>query len=618
MERELEWLAEALLEMPRHERQTFVHGYADLDSLRSHLRVLREQSPEIYEDLLARVRAQAAPRRGFGIRDAFATPGRSTPAAPATRGAPVARGAKGAKGRGAVGGGTPPGSVASAAPAATPDAGRDQTVHHTAGDHVDFGQATFHQGVVGVQYNYGTVLATAEWRPVGEVDPVEFGVRPTRHVPGLPDVPPYVPRDCDGELRGLLAHAGLVLILGEPYAGRSYTAWNGVRSLAGHRLYAPAPGEELRRLLGAIKGRPGRYVVWLDELADHLQPGGLDRRLLGLLTSLGVVVLGTMSADEYYRRRSAPGANVVAMARKVELPREWSAAELRRLAEDTDDPRAYPAFMWSGREGAAPYFAIGHLLFDEWQRSGTQVEHPHGQLLVQVAVDLTRCGVREAVPTALLRAVEDAYPTEARKRESFEDALAWATAPLFGVSGLLVAGERPGTWRAYGALVAEALGSGDLPTVPDNMWRILLDESRRWASSRREAVLDAARAALRPRVEAGDFPIMVMFAAHTEGEEHEDWLRRAADLGHTPSAVRLAELLLESGDEEGAVPYLEAAAGHGDVLALRHLGLIHRNHAAYWLSRAVQAGDGPAAQVLDGPLGDSRAVRRGGPATVRE
>lgn len=469
----------------------------------------------------------------------------------------------------------------------------------TAGDHVDFRDGRFHDRVVGVQHNhYGTVPAPAQWRPVEHVGPVEFGVRPTRHVPGLPDVPPYVPRDCDDDLHAKLVHNGLVLILGEPYAGKSYTAWQGVRSLEGHRLCAPDSGEDLRALLSALHGKPGEYVVWLDELTDHLGVGGLDPRLLGRLTSLGVVVLGSMSPDEYYRRRTgtAPGDRVVAAARTVRLEREWSKAELERLAA-LDDPRAYPAYMWSGREGAASYFAIGHHLFDEWRRVGTQLEHPRGQLLVRAAVDLARCGVTAAVPVDLLRAVQEQYGTV--ERESFEDAIDWATTPMFGVSGLLVEGDENNTWRAYGALVAEALGPGDLEPVPDEVWWTLLDAAREPGSPLDfRAVVDAARTAMYPRLQAGDPTVALGFARRVEGDEREAWLRRAADAGHPQAALELAEFLRDRGDEGGALPYLEQAAEAGNSRAAAVLGSLLRKRAEHWLRVAAEAGDGAAAHQL--------------------
>ncbi|MGW2963366.1 hypothetical protein ACWDGI_33575 [Streptomyces sp. NPDC001220] len=463
---------------------------------------------------------------------------------------------------------------------------------------MDFRDGTFHEPVVGVQYNhYGSVSAPVEWRPVDDVDPVELGVRPTRRVPGEPDVPPYVPRDCDAVLREELAHGGLVLVLGEPYVGKSYTAWNALRSLAARRyaVYAPDPREELRRLPAAVRGRTGGHVVWLDDVTEHLGSGGLERRLLGRLTSLGVVVLGTMAPEEYYRRRfgTTPGESALATARTVTVDREWSEGELQRLAH-TEDPRAYPAYMWSGKEGAASYFAIGHVLFDEWQRDGTRTDHPRGQTLVRAAVDLARCGVTEAVPAGLLREVEACYaePTE-NGPERFEDALAWATTPKSGGSSLLVAGERNGTWRAYGALVAEALRSGGLPPVPDDVWWVLLDDAR----VDRAAVMDAAQAAMRHRVEAGDVAVMRRFAVLSEGEKQQEWYRMAVGHGDRLAALRLAEILLERDDEQAAIPYLERAAEGGLAEAALQLSEIYQRRAWEWARVAVKIDHGR----LEGP-----------------
>ncbi|MFF7265402.1 tetratricopeptide repeat protein [Streptomyces sp. NPDC008159] len=458
---------------------------------------------------------------------------------------------------------------------------------------------------IGVEHDrHGSVLDPAAWQPVDEVEPLEFGVGPTRRIPGQPEVPPYVPRDCDEALRAELAHSGLVLVLGERYVGKSYTAWHGVRSLKGYRLYAPDPGEDLREVLAALKGEPGKYVIWLDELTDHLGEDGLDRRLLGRLAGLGAVLLGTMRSEEYYRRRmmSDRVGLALAKARTVEVPREWSDAELDRL-KDVDDPRAYPAYMWSGKEGAASYFAIGHIMYDEWRRPGTKLEHPRGQLLVRAAVDLARCGVKGAVPTELLRQVQEQYGTE--ERESFEDALAWATTRMFGVSGLLVGGEEHRTWRAYGALVAEAealraedLRAEDLEPMPDGVWWLLLDAAEGGARIDREAVLDAARAALRPRIEAGEPDLMVALAERVGGDERADLIRRAAEAGHREAAEEWAAHLVDTGDEAAAIRYLEIAAQGGSVEAAREAGRLHRERAELWLRTAAEAGDGAAAHEL--------------------
>ncbi|MGW0884534.1 tetratricopeptide repeat protein [Streptomyces sp. NPDC002671] len=479
---------------------------------------------------------------------------------------------------------------------------RGDTGTQVAGDHIDMRNGNFYGRVVGEERNYyNTLPAPVEWRPVGEVGAGEFGVHPTGPVAGLPDVPPYVPRDRDDDLRAQLDRPGLVLIVGEPYAGKSYTAWHGVRLLEDRRLYAPYPGEDLRPLEAALRKDPGKHVVWLDELTEHLGPGLLDLRLLRRLNQLGAVVLGTISPTEYYlrRARSAPDDQVVTAARPVLLEREWSDAELERLSA-LDDPRAYPAYMWSGKEGVAPYFAVGQLLFDEWQREGTRSEHPRGQSLVRAAVDLARCGVTGAVPAELLRKVQEQYGAagETGEGEPFEDALAWATARMFRVSGLLVAGEEDGTWRAYGALVAEALRAGNLEPVPDEVWWTLLDAAIEGAPLDKDAILGAARAALRSRVEAGDAEVMFHLAYYLDGQESVSLLCRAADAGHTDAAAEAALIFLSDEDKEKALPYLEIAAEGGSSWAALHLGRIHRDRAERWLLTAAEAGKGAAAHEL--------------------
>ncbi|MGW0706068.1 tetratricopeptide repeat protein [Streptomyces sp. NPDC002643] len=484
------------------------------------------------------------------------------------------------------------------------------------GDHNDFRGAEFHDKVVAkeehnhTEHNYyGNVPAPAQWKPVTEVEPWEFGVGETRHIPGQPDVPRYVPRDCDEELRTALGRPGLVLILGEPYAGKSYTAWQGVRSLEGHVFYAPGGAEDLRHVPAALRGGRGKYVVWLDEF-DHLGEGVLEPGLLNKLTGLGVVVVGTMHPDEYYRRRArtAPSDRVVAKARTVLLPSEWSEDELARLW-DSGDPRAYPAYEWSGKEGPASYFAVGHQLFDEWQREGTRARHPRGQLLVRTAVDLARCGVMTAVPIELLRSVHEKYGA-VEGGESFEEARAWATERMFRVPGLLVAGEEADTWRAHGALVAEAVGSGTLEPVPDEVWWALLCEVE--DAAQREVLRDAAYLTLWSRIEAGDSEVAHGLGVLMGGDKGEALLRRAADAGHVMASVDLAWRLLDREDEQAALPYLERAASDGNTWAALQLGRLHRKRAEHWLRQAAEAGDGEAAQALGEML-----LASGGGETLR-
>jgi TPR repeat protein len=201
------------------------------------------------------------------------------------------------------------------------------------------------------------------------------------------------------------------------------------------------------------------------------------------------------------------------------------------------------------------------------------------------------------VPLELLRAVEEQYGAE--EGESFEEALAWATTPLFGVSGLLVQGDTAGTWRAYGALVAEALrAGGNLEPVPDGVWWTLLDRPGPGLAVDRDAVLDAARTVLGPRLKGEDMALMIAFAARVGPEERRDLLRRAAEAGGIQGDVELATFFLTFGGIPLAMPYLERAAEAGSSWAATTLGAVLRDQAETWLRGAAEAGDPEAAHRL--------------------
>ncbi|MCQ4206824.1 hypothetical protein, partial [Streptomyces longispororuber] len=432
-----------------------------------------------------------------------------------------------------------------------------------------------------IHQHFGAAHDGPDWRPAHHIGPAEFGVRPTRRVSGLPDVPPYVPRDCDTELAAKLTQYGLVLLLGKPVTGTSYAAWHAAHHLDGHQLYAPERGADLRALLGSLKGKPGRYLLWLDDIEGHLGERGLEPGLLGRLTALGVRILATMDADAYYERRtgSTPGDRVVAHAHTVELPRTWSESEFARLAEQVEDPRAYEAHLWTDGGNPAAYLALGHLLYEEWIRLSARNADPDGVALVRAALDVARCGYAGPVPLDLLRQLGAPGDTD------------WAAGERIGNVGFLMPGERPGTWRAHGALVAGALRTAGEPATDELRWRVFDAADHRGPEE--AAVGDALAAVLRPRAEAGEAD-----AAHGMGqlarladdpEQEERWFRQAADAGHEAAVEDLAVLLVADGEFTAAVPYLETLAAAGRTWAALQLADHHRARAEELLTGAVEA-----------------------------
>ncbi|WP_143684110.1 SEL1-like repeat protein [Streptomyces diastatochromogenes] len=476
-------------------------------------------------------------------------------------------------------------------------------------DHVDFRRGTFHGPVVGVQIQntYGAHPALAhtgpaDWPTAGELEPLTHGVRPARRTKGLPELPPYVERDVDGAVGSAVAEGGLVVVLGEPFAGKSRTALAALATvLPTARVYAPARHVDLRGLPDLLRGRPDRCVLWLDDLDGHLGDGGLEPRLLARLTGRGVVVLATLREDAYDEHRQTSRGRVLDLAQFVELPREWSQAERGRAA-GAGDPRLAQAARHSGVEGVAAYLAVAPLLWEEWRRAGRPDRHPRGHALVRVAVDLARCGLRGPLPQEQLVELHKSYEAPAGlERETVEEALDWAAGERFGVLPLLRRGG-PRGWEAVPCLVDAAHGDDGLPPLDGALWQRALEIARTDEAYDFATVAALARTAFRSAAKAGDATAMYRLGLLEEGrglqEEAEDLFRRAAEAGVAQAAGRVGRLLAERGEGKEAEPFLERAAEAGDGGAATLLGRLLRDRAQKWLEAGAGQGDSEAQHLL--------------------
>ncbi|WP_201304790.1 tetratricopeptide repeat protein [Streptomyces sp. GS7] len=458
----------------------------------------------------------------------------------------------------------------------------------------------------------GAALDPESWPMTGDIDQIAFGARPAERVTGYPALPPYVIRERDGELNAALERAGsiggLVLLLGEPFAGKSRTALTALTErLPGFRVFAPARGADLRRLPALLTDRPGRYAVWLDDLDGYLgdTDGGLEPRLLGQLTTLRVVVLATMREEAYDACRAEPRGRVLDLAHTVELPREWSAAERDRLARCDrliGDPRLAEAVRSSGPEGVPAYLTLSRTLWEEWWRARRADRHPRGHALVCAALDLARCGLTGPLPMELLLKVHEGYgDVTGMERESVADARAWATERRHGLLRLLirVTGD---TWRAAPFLFEAVARHEELPAVDGQVWGCALEAARMDEAYDYAKIAAKARVAFECAAEAGDSSALhnLGLLAESLGEEAEaeQWLRRAAQAGETKSAGRLGRMLAERGDGEAAEPFLATTAETGDVEAATLLGKLLRERAERWLSVGAEGGSGEAAHLL--------------------
>ncbi|MFE2600616.1 sel1 repeat family protein [Streptomyces sp. NPDC059396] len=464
---------------------------------------------------------------------------------------------------------------------------------------------------VGAGAHGATLPAPEDWPRMYELEPLDLGVRISRAFRDEPDLTPYSKRDDDGQLRDLVRNGaesgGLVVVTGERLSGKTRTTYEALRVGLGRRarVFAPSPGTDLRGLPALLRGqRAVPYAVWLDDLEGHLGEHGLTPSLLTNLIQQRVLVVATMSDEEYGKHRfgTSVSARVLARAETIELASRWNEEELSRLRRLPADIRLWDAFEWCDDSRVTEYLAIGLDLWAEWQHARRPSAHPRGHLLVRAAIDLARYGITDPVPEQLLRSIHDLYGPEIAdgSRESFEDALAWATEVRNGVTGLLVAGKEPGTWRAYGSLVADAVRSPDGVRLAYRAWMHVA-----YALLSREpgvqAALAAARAALLPDAEGGDAEAMYWLASVSfvhDTAEAARWYAAAAD-ADPQYAYEAGKYLAEHGDAFEAMPYLRTAAEDGDSrLAAALLGRLLRDQAEHWLRVAANAGDEQAAREL--------------------
>ena len=204
------------------------------------------------------------------------------------------------------------------------------------------------------------------WSTIAKSDPVRLGVFPHGRKHGRQFG--YVGRTVDPELRAAMKPGAFLLVVGEPRAGASRTAFEAAcAALPAAHVVAPRDARALKQLL-ALDPPPGfdtdAAVVWLDGLDRYAR--ALDATALDALVALTkeVVLVATIREDDWEAwiagggPRSPAARAVVNRARVFVLPQRLDDHEKARagaLHPGLDLSRGIGVAAAShGRDRAAP------------------------------------------------------------------------------------------------------------------------------------------------------------------------------------------------------------------------------------------------------------------------
>ncbi|MEU4236269.1 tetratricopeptide repeat protein [Actinoplanes sp. NPDC026619] len=459
-----------------------------------------------------------------------------------------------------------------------------------------------------------------------------FGIHPAIPLqrPGRnsldPDLPVYVPRDFDPQLRQMLESmrrsGGFVLLVGDSAAGKSRSAFEAAKAVLGRwRVLVPASAEQLNTAVADDRIPAGTIIV-LDEIQEYLhEPGGLTVSTIQSLLSgrREVIIIGTIWPGRLARLLGTEmpseqwdavnqSRRILSAAQRVAVT-PFSAAEQERARDRAGlDPRL--AEVIGTEEAITQSLACRSELLQRWQLA----EDPAGAAAISAAIDARRCGHPATIPAELLAALIPHYLTATQLAALTGDwlasALAWASLavrPRTGVAPLVPVGSRAAEvdgFQVNDMLVEQAARETGHP-VPETSWWTLADQAAEdtclsiaiaaLQQSRRPVALRAlGRAAT-----AGRSPAMLLLSIvrYETGRKKEAlrWVRRSIEAGNSDAMVVLGQFEAAAGRRDEATRWYEAAAEAGNGGGMNRLALRARDAGDLatfesWATRAVAAG----------------------------
>lgn len=357
-------------------------------------------------------------------------------------------------------------------------------------------------------------VATAHQpRPAGaervrHARPRLLGVHAAIQIPGAAgELPAYVPRDLDADLRAALtaaaAHGGFVLLVGGSSVGKTRALYEAIQAhLSEWWLLHLADAAAIADHAAAPTQRT---VLWLDELQRYLNhPAGLPAGILRQLITAGTVVVATLWPDEYSMRTTRPPAgqpdpyandrDLLRLAHTIRVPDTLTLIERRRGETLAPTDQRIRIALDATDAGFTQVLAAGPALIQHWE----QATDCYGKAVISAALDARRVGAHHPATRDFLEAAAPTYLTPSQQATAPSDwldwALSYATRPLHGAASAL-APVPAGMGRIAGYIVADYLHQHarrvrrTVP-LPDPVWQALVDhhhpsESLRLARSAR-------------------------------------------------------------------------------------------------------------------------------------
>jgi tetratricopeptide (TPR) repeat protein len=397
-----------------------------------------------------------------------------------------------------------------------------------------------------------------------DVDPYELGIFHSSLADPFrkPEqkLPPYIPRTVDTLLNDALRTSRFVILTGASKAGKSRTAYEGVRRV----LPADTPllvlnspkdldnnAEANRLLIDLANANPppvdatSMPLLWIDNAEDLIRSGQLTTSTLTRLQKAmpGLVTVATVSDEALWPLDPSIGASFVALVNSDSTKEVCLVSEI--LGKERTDALSLYGDLAQTKEfrtGMGEYFFGADDLIRKYKAGREQSRASIiGRALVRSAVDWRRAGVREPLSKRDLRVLTSTYLRRINVGTDldyvgFDEALEWAREPVVSSAALLLPAARRAGFEPIGYLIGWVAVNED--PVPDSTWEFALE--------RADAQMDVGVAAF-----FQDRPAIARRALTFVADSQD----RAAPI----AAALMGDLLWREGDLPGAKAALQRA-----------------------------------------------------------